>query len=344
VTLQLDDSFRPPRWLRNCHVQSILPSVRIRRTWVMPRAKRILAVSQELLLDCGDGVRLQAFYSSPVREGEPPARNLAVLLHGWEGASDSLYILSLAQQLFDRGFDIVRLNLRDHGGTHHLNRDLFHSCLLPEVIGAVKRVQEMHRGKLLHLVGFSLGGNFMLRVAAEAGNANLDLAKAIAVSPVLDPAETLGALERGFTAYHTYFIRKWTRSLLLKQAAWPGHYDFSVLQQMNGLRHMTAEMVRRFTGFGSLEDYLAGYAITGTRLARLEVPATLITSLDDPIIPSSGLAKLARPTLLRVIVTRLGGHCGFLEHFSAPTWAERKVVQELTRERAEEPGRLRYAT
>lgn len=329
MTLEMDDSFRPPRWLRNCHVQSIVPSLAIRRNWVTPRTQRVMSASHELLLDCGDGVRLQAFHANPVLSGVRPLDKLVVMLHGWEGSSDSLYILSLAQQLYDRGFDIVRLNLRDHGNTHHLNRDLFHSCLLPEVVGAVKRVQAMHATKQMHLVGFSLGGNFMLRVAAEAGNAGLNIARAVAVSPVLDPSETLMALERGFFAYHRYFIRKWTTSLLLKQAAWPNHYDFSVLQRLPGLRSMTAEMVRRFTGYGTLDDYLNGYAITGSRLARLEVPATLITALDDPIIPASGLAKIARPTLLKLIVTRMGGHIGFMENFSAPTWAERRVLREI---------------
>jgi predicted alpha/beta-fold hydrolase len=277
---------------------------------------------------------LQAFYAPPAFASAPQSRSspesIAVMLHGWEGSSDSLYILSLAQQLHERGFHVVRLNLRDHGNTHHLNRELFHSCLLPEVVGAVKRVQEMHQNKKLYLIGFSLGGNFMLRVAAEAGTAKLNITRAIGVSPVLDPAETLLALEKGFWGYHRYFIRKWTTSLLLKQAAWPEHYDFSVLRKMVGLRNMTAEMVRRFTGFGSLEDYLNGYSITGSRLSRLAVPSTVITALDDPIIPASGLAKIARPTLLRLIVTRLGGHIGFLDHVSQPTWAERRIVQELT--------------
>jgi predicted alpha/beta-fold hydrolase len=315
--------------LRNCHVQSILPSVRVRRSWVVPRTQGVVSASQELLLDCGDGVRLQAFYAAPASEPKSGSPSIAVMLHGWEGSSDSLYILSLAQQLHDRGFHVVRLNLRDHGNTHHLNRELFHSCLLPEVVGAVKRVQQMHPSKKMYLVGFSLGGNFMLRVAAEAGNAGLNVTRAIGVSPVLDPAETLLALEKGFFAYHRYFIQKWTASLLLKQAAWPEHYDFSVLRKMVGLRNMTAEMVRRFTGFGSLDDYLNGYSITGSRLSRLAVPATVITALDDPIIPASGLAKLARPTLLKLIVTRMGGHIGFLDHVSHPTWAERRIVQEI---------------
>ena len=98
----------------------------------------LLAASEELLLDCGDGVTLQAFHSSPAKRGRDPGKRLAVLLHGWEGSADSQYLLSLAQSLFAADFEVVRLNLRDHGATHHLNRELFHSCRLPEVVGAVR--------------------------------------------------------------------------------------------------------------------------------------------------------------------------------------------------------------
>ena len=76
---------------------------------------------------------------------------------------------------------------------------------------------------------------------------------------------------------------------------------------------MTAELVRSYTDFATLEDYLNGYAITGARLAQLEVPASILTSLDDPIIPAAGLSELARPAALSLTVTRYGGHCGFFE-------------------------------
>src|SRR6185503_16707741 len=187
--------------MRNPHVQSFLVSLPVRRRSVERMAGPLLAVSEETLLDCGDGVRLQCFISRPARAGQPEAGKAAVTLHGWEGSSDSLYILSLAQKLFARGFDVVRLNLRDHGSTHHLNRDLFHSCLLPEVVGAAHRVQAMLSGQLLHLAGFSLGGNFALRVAAQADAAELKIARVVAISPELDPGETLRAVERGFSFY-----------------------------------------------------------------------------------------------------------------------------------------------
>ena len=307
----------------------MLASANARRGPIVRRAAPVVAAEKSILLDCGDGVRLQCFHSSPASSTGRPA----VLVHGWEGSSQSLYVLSLAQQLFDRGFEVVRLNLRDHGDTHHLNRELFHSCRLPEVVGAVRNIQRMFRGEPLNLVGFSLGGNFMLRVAAQAGVANLNIGKVIAVSPVLDPEATLVALEQGMPAYQWYFVRKWMRSLVKKQAVWPGDYDFREIGRMASLRRMTAELIRHFTDFPTLEDYLNGYSITGNRLARLEVPANIITALDDPIIPPLSLEGLARPSSLRVTVTRFGGHCGFLERVVGPSWVERQIVAELDPQR-----------
>ena len=317
------EEFRPPLWLRNAHVQSILATTFVRRGRIVREAAPLIGAQRELLLDCGAGVRLQCFVSRPQRSTGKPI----LVLHGWEGSVESNYVLSLAQQLFGRGFEVVRLNLRDHGETHHLNRELFHSCRLPEVIGAVRALQEHFPGRPLSGVGFSLGGNFLLRVAARARESSLDLAGIIAVSPVLEPTETLVALETAMPGYQGYFVRKWRRSLRKKQAAWPDSYDFADVG--GGLRGMTAELVRRHSEFASLEDYLNGYSITGERLASLTVPAHILTSLDDPMIPAGGLARLARSAALTVTVTRYGGHCGFIDSLAGPTWAERFALAQL---------------
>jgi predicted alpha/beta-fold hydrolase len=253
----------------------MLASTEARRGSITRRTLGVVAAEKEVLLDCGDGVRLQSFRSSPLRGNG----RVVVILHGWEGSAQSLYILSLAQQMFDRGYEVMRLNMRDHGETHHLNRDLFHSCRLSDVVGALRAIQVLFPERLLNLAGFSLGGNFLLRAAARAGEAGLNIAKVVAVSPVLEPEETLLALERTFPGYQLYFVRKWMRSLLKKQAVWPDHYDFGEIARMADLRRMTAELVRSFTEFATLEDYLNGYAITGNRLAHLQVPARIFTSL-----------------------------------------------------------------
>jgi predicted alpha/beta-fold hydrolase len=319
----VNEEFRPPLWLRNPHVQSILATTFVRRGRIERAAAPLIGAERALLLECGAGVRLQCFISRPQASTGKPV----LVLHGWEGSAESIYVLSLAQLLFERGFEVARLNLRDHGETHHLNRELFHSCRLPEVIGAVRALEAHFPGRPLTGVGFSLGGNFLLRVAAAVRESSLDLARVIAISPVLEPTETLVALETALPGYQGFFVRKWRRSLRKKQAAWPGSYDFAHVR--GGLREMTAELVRRHSEFATLEDYLNGYAITGERLASLAVPAHILTSLDDPMIPAGGLARLARPAALSVTVTRYGGHCGFIESLAGLTWAERFVLARL---------------
>jgi predicted alpha/beta-fold hydrolase len=295
------------------------------------RAIPVRAASDELLIDCGDGVTLQSFHASPRKRGREPGRRLAVMLHGWEGSADSTYVLSLAQTLFAQGFEVVRLNLRDHGATHHLNRELFHSCRLPEVVGAVRTLAQQFAGLPMVLAGFSLGGNFMLRVAAHREARDLHIERVIAVSPVLDPGATLTTLERGSRLYHSYFVRKWSRSLAKKQQVWPEHYDFEELLRIRSLREMTRQLVLKHTEYPTLEDYLAGYAITGDRLTTLRAPATVLTSLDDPIIDSSDLARLARAPHLDIVTTAHGGHCGFLENLGDTNWIDSQAVKLLSR-------------
>jgi predicted alpha/beta-fold hydrolase len=298
---------------------------------VRRRALPMIASAEELLLDCGDGVTLQAFHSSPSKRGREPGKRLAVLLHGWEGSSESSYVMALGATLFDEGFEVVRLNLRDHGATHHLNRDLFHSCRLPEVVGAVQALAARFPGKPLVLAGFSLGGNFMLRVAAHREAPHLPIERVIAVCPVLDPAVTMLTLERAFPVYHSYFVRKWTRSLARKQMAWPDHYDFDDLMQVRNLREMTRQLVLSHTEYPSVDDYLAGYAITGDRLTTLAAPANMIVSLDDPIIEAHDLSRLARSPKLHISTTAHGGHCGFIEDLRGGSWVDRAAVKLLSR-------------
>jgi predicted alpha/beta-fold hydrolase len=326
-----NNSFRPPRWLRGRHVQTILPGLSFRRARVERRALPMLASSEELILDCGDGVKLQAFHSSPAKRGREPGKKVAVLLHGWEGSADSLYLLSFAQSLFAMGLEVVRLNLRDHGATHHLNRELFHSCRLPEVVGAVRSLAGRFGHMPMLLAGFSLGGNFMLRVAADAEARHLPIERVLAISPVLDPAVTMETLEHGPSVYHSYFVRKWSRSLMKKALAWPGHYDFDDVLSSRSLREMTRQLVHGHTDYPSMGDYLAGYAITGNRLTTLSAPATLVTSLDDPIIHHADLARLARVPHLNIVTTERGGHCGFIDSLGASNWIDAQAVNLLSR-------------
>lgn len=319
-----DTDFRPPRWLRDAHLQSILPSLPPHRHWARWRARALRSAAREWQLDCGGGVRLLAWHTPASR----PGPGTAVLLHGWEGSADSCYVLSLGALLYEQGFGIVRLNLRDHGGTHALNRDLFHSCRLADVTGALRAIAARCGGERLHLAGFSLGANFLLRACAEPW-LPATVAGVVAISPVLDPDRALTALEQGWSVYHSYFVRRWSRSLRRKQRHWPDHYEFAALLRSRNLRAMTDGLVRTCTDFADMRCYLDGYAIVGARLLPLSVPARLLIADDDPIIPIGDLARLAPNPMLRVRRTRHGGHCGFLLRPMAHAWSDRYALQQF---------------
>jgi uncharacterized protein len=305
-------------------VQSLLGGLPLRDLLARRRARPLLAVAKPEVLEC-EGARLLGFYSPC----PGPRRGLVVLLHGWEGSVDSRYMLATGALAHRSGYDVFRLNFRDHGATHALNEGLFHSCRLDEVVGAVARIIERHPAPKTALIGYSLGGNFALRVAARAGRAQLPLDRIIAVCPVLCPRSTMLALDSGLWIYRRHFLRKWRRSLLAKAAAFPKLYRFGDLNRFRTLTATTEFFVERYTEFGGLEAYLDGYALTGDVLTELQVPSRLIAASDDPVIPSVDLARIARPPALEVTVAPGGGHCAFIESLALRSWLDRELVAEL---------------
>jgi uncharacterized protein len=322
------NTFAPPALFRNPHLQSITASIKLRRPLVKKRAAAMITASREVIVDAGDGVRLQGFHSPQSNES---TKGLVILIHGWEGSSESMYLLSSAGYLFNQGFDVFRLNMRDHGDSHHLNQGLFHSCLIDEVTEAVKRIQDdLAHEKKTFLAGFSLGGNFTLRVAVRAPGRGIDLNKVIAVCPVLHPPTTMVTLEKGWFVYHHYFIRKWKKSLLKKQALFPDLYDFSDPAIFKSLASMTEYLVDRYTDYPDMATYLNGYSITGDVLAPLTVSTHIIASSDDPMIPARNYRDVARPQSLTLTLTSTGGHCGFMTGPRMSSWIDPTLAALMT--------------
>ena len=174
------------------------------------------AIAKEVIIEAERGVRLLGYFSQ--HKSQSP-RGLFILIHGWEGSSDSTYILSTGRFFFRRGYDVFRLNLRDHGSSHHLNRELFHGALTEETSRAVEEISGLLPSRPSYLVGFSLGGNFALRIALrQAALPIRNLRRIFAVSPALDPLQSTLAIDRSLPVYRAYFLAKWKRSLRRKQA------------------------------------------------------------------------------------------------------------------------------
>ena len=169
------------------------------------------------MLDCGDDVRLLGNYSAPPQS----QRGLVIMLHGWEGSAEANYVVSVGGALYAAGFEVFRLNFRDHGATHELNNELFHSCRIDEVVDATKRITEAHGRARTFLVGHSLGGNFALRVAVRSRAAKLVTHQGRRDLPSAAAAQHDARARRGAVGLSEYFLQRWRRSLLAKAACFP---------------------------------------------------------------------------------------------------------------------------
>ena len=320
------NSFIPPRHLRNPHIQSILNSIGPRKA----RAKRLIRKldSESLILTTAEGVRLKAEFDLATAAKAPRKEALVILLHGWEGSSKSAYQVTTAAWLLDHGFDVLRLNLRDHGETQHLNRDIFNSTMTAEVADAIAVFLKDHGYPAVFLAGFSLGGSFALRIAADKGEA-LRLTAAVAISPPIDPNTTMTAMDNTWVIYEKYFFYRWTKSLRKKLFHFPEHNFGTELDQAKTLDDMNAVFLPKFTPFSDAKSYFAAYALSGDRLKALTIPAHLITAVDDPIIPIADIEKINRPASLKIEIQPYGGHCGFIKNLAAHSWVEPRLVEIL---------------
>ena len=319
-------SYQPPFWARNTHVQSLLATFKLRRVFVEKKAKPMLDVTEEVILDCGDNVRLQGYYSPSANPDAP----LVVLLHGWEGSANSMYLLSSAQSLFAAGYSIFRLNLRDHGESHHLNEELFHSCRLDEVVGAIKEIHRKYQPQRFCLGGYSLGGNFCVRVAAVAHKHAIPLDKVVAICPPIDPFETMREIQEGFAAYNWYFLKKWRTSLGKKAEIFPERYNKQKLLEHKDLSKLTDVLITEFGDFENSKAYFDAYALKGDRLQDLQVPTVILLAEDDTIIPHAGSEKLHKSDYLSIIKSSYGGHCGFLKDSKLNSWADDFLLEQFS--------------
>ena len=328
MSVHTASAYRAPRWLRSPHLQTLLSSSPIRVARGGRELRKLGAVHEEHLVDAGGGIRLHGVHSTlPARA----PRGLALLLHGWEGSAESGYMRLTCARLLERGFDVFRLNFRDHGDTHHLNEDLFDSNRLDEVVHAALDVSRRFAGDVpMRVAGYSLGGNFALRLALRAPDSGLALAHVAAVCPLLDPATTMDRIESGLPLYDWYFARKWRRSLQRKRSLFPQRHDFDDTVLALDIRALTDWLVQRHTAFGTLEAYFDGYAIAGDRLAALTVPAHILMAEDDPVIPFDTFRDWALPAHATLEIAPWGGHCGFIENAACDGYAERWVAERLS--------------
>ncbi|MCY3837090.1 MAG: alpha/beta fold hydrolase [Gammaproteobacteria bacterium] len=294
--------FDPPCGLASPHVQTIL--ARIPAKTADAAALRLETVA----LECRDDARLEAKVSTA-----PAGTPLVIIIHGWLGDSGSWYVRRTAGALNANGFRVACLMLRDHGGTAAHNREMFNSARLGEVLDACNALVEQCNPTAAGIMGFSLGGNFVLRLASRAG---LDhrLAACLAISPVVDPAATVRAIDTGWLVYRKWFVDKWRLALEEKRAAFPDEYrDLAGAMRLSTVGGITDYLVGRYLPYRDAADYYSRYDLRGDGLANVRIATRIIAAEDDMVIPGASYAEVTPNDHVDLRMLRHGGHCGFLE-------------------------------
>ena len=255
--------FAPPFWLRPSLVQTALASFKFRKRGKNP----MLDVAQDRIMDCEDGVRLKGSYSP-----HPDNKALVIFLHGWEGSQDSTYVVACGWHMYHQGASVFRLNYRDHGDSHDLNEGLFYSTLFNEVFDAVKQAAELADGAPVYIVGFSLGGNFALRIARSLRDLTIkNLQHIFAISPVVDPWGAAPLVDKTWL-YRRYFLKKWTASLKKKQALYPELYNFDYIMSERRVLSMTSKLIPKYSDYPDMESYFNAYRVDPHDLEHCPVP------------------------------------------------------------------------
>ncbi len=303
--------------------QTILASQKFRKSGV--HAMEICA--EEQLLTCDDGEGGSAVLMGQYSKAEN-ARGIMILLHGWEGSQDSTYVMSHARFLFDRGMSIFRLNYRDHGPTHHLNEGIFNSTLFPEVFEAVRQIAE-RESVPAYVIGFSLGGNFALRIARHLKDAPVpNLAHIFSISPVIDPVPAAPMVDVN-PLIRRYFVKKWTTSLAKKQACFPQLYDFGDLTSFKTVGALSAEFLPKFTRFKTPDEYFTAYRIWENDLVDCSVSVSIIIADDDPVLPAKDVLNLNLGESTALHYLKRGGHNGFFQSLRGPCWYDEHIARVL---------------
>ena len=339
--------FSPRRGLRNAHLQTIVGNYLRRKGALPPYEAFVVEVEPAHTICDRDGNSINVAKSSVLclAHWQPRAHEqlTVVLVHGLEGSADSGYMLGNTIRLWAAGCNVLRMNMRSCGGSDTLSPTIYHSGRSNDVRAVVQEL--VARGmRRFALIGYSMGGNMILRYAGEqsalpSSARDASLVAAIGVSPLLDLAASSAALHLPSNRfYEKRFLRAMKRRLRAKATLFPEMYGAleteGVYNSIRSLRDFDGEIVARFGGFRDADDYYE--QVRGSRYATtLQVPTLILHSADDPFIrtlPATRAALLQNPCV-DYIESAHGGHCAFLAdpvENDQGRWAEEMIARWLS--------------
>jgi uncharacterized protein len=315
--------FKPHLLFTSGHAQTLAGHV-----W--PRRFRFRSRAEERLFEVAPRVKLLAHCHW---QPDAPEHPTLVLWHGIEGSTSSVYMLATAHKAFRAGFNIVSVNLRNCGRTEHLTPTLYHGGLSEDLHKVVSELVEQDRLTKLFLIGFSLGGNLVLKLAGEYGdNPPKEISGICSVSPSVDLYACANALVQPSNwIYHQDFLRTLRKRIYLKKKLYPELYDISAVRLVRTIRDFDERFTAVAHGFASADDYYRKASAIHL-IDRIRIPTLIIHAQDDPFIPFEPLKNHSVSTnpYILLLAPERGGHVAFVaaeidngDRF----WAENRAVE-----------------
>jgi predicted alpha/beta-fold hydrolase len=309
--------FHPRHWLTNGHLQTIAGNFLPRKNTLPVPVAELVEVSPARGTQIASRVLCECHWQPAAVRAERPT---ILILHGLEGSSQSQYVIGNANKFWNAGFNVIRMNMRNCGGSTKyeatkLTPTLYHSGLSTDVKRVMEFFLEREHLESISLIGYSMGGNLVLKLAGDLGrDAPPQLAAVVGVSPVVDIGASADALHEPMNRlYERKFLRALLKRFRRKAALFPRAYDPQVATGISSLRDFDNRITALYSGFQSADDYY--YRAASARvLDRIAVPTLLIHACDDPFIrftPETRAIIAANPHIT-LLETEHGGHCAFL--------------------------------
>jgi len=315
--------FEPCRGLRNGHLQTIVGNYFPRPDFALP------STAETVKVDPVDGSRVLCHCHW---QPSPGSCLTLILVHGLEGSSNSHYIRGVAARGWAAGCNVVRMNMRNCGGTDLLTPTLYHSGLSGDVGAVIRHFSARYGLSRVALVGYSMGGNMVLKLAGEWGVCK-PLCAVAAVCPAINLAAGSDALHEPLNrGYEWHFLRGLMRRFHRKAEFFPEIYEPHRVGAVRSIREFDDKVVARYWNFRDADDYY-DRAASSHVVDRISVPTLILQAKDDPFIrllPETRARLVANPCI-RFVETSHGGHCAFLSREGGEDihWAEATVLRHL---------------
>ena len=328
--------FTPRRWLTNGHAQTIAGNVLPRPNQLPGPVQVLVEVTPSRGMQIASKVMCECHWQAmPERRTRPTV----ILLHGLEGSSRSQYIIGNSTKFFNAGCNVIRMNMRTCGGTEKLAPTLYHSGMSGDVGTVMQHFLQAERLETLALMGYSMGGNLVLKLAGDLGaDAPAQLRAAIGVSAAVDLAESANGLhESANRFYERRFVRALLKRYRRKAFLFPRAFDPRRTEGIRSIREFDDRITALHGGFRDADDYYARSSAARV-LDRIRVPTLLIHACDDPFVKITAETRktIASNPAITLLETEHGGHCAFLAQPEPASgndgyWAEHTALRFVMR-------------